>query len=77
MSSLRPAACAALASFVSLVALACGGASSSGIDPTGSAAAPDGGGGAGQDGQVATYTLDDVCERTAPRICAPIRRACS
>lgn len=68
MSSIR--SCAAFVS-VPLLVLACGGASSSTIDPLG--ASPDGG--AAQDAAATTYTLDDVCERTAARTCA-LRKPC-
>lgn len=47
---------------------ACSGSSSSGVG--GGADGGDGG-----DGSAATYTLDDVCERTAPQICA-MRKSC-
>lgn len=51
--------------------LGCGGSSSSAIgDPTGGD-----GGTTAEGGSAATYTLDDVCERTAPKVCA-VRKPC-
>lgn len=60
-----------------VVASACGGSSSSSIlDP----AAADGGGGGGEGGATdggtgAAYTLDNVCDRTAPLLCN-LRKSC-
>ncbi len=57
-----------------LVAVACGGSSSS-VEAANSA--PDGGtsDGGPDGGSTSTYTLDDVCEKTAPKTCA-LRKPC-
>lgn len=57
------------------VTAACGGATSSGID--GPSSTPDGGssGILADASGGAAYTLDDVCEKTAPRTCA-LRKPC-
>ena len=57
--------------------LACGGSSSSSIaDPaTGDGGTGDGAAGDGGTSGGTTYTLDNVCELTAPKICA-LRKPC-
>lgn len=56
--------------------VACGGSSASGIaGPSSDAGAAGDGGGTGTGTGAAAYTLDDVCERTAPKICE-LRKGC-
>jgi hypothetical protein len=58
------------------VVLACGGSSSSNIaDPPSTDGGADGSSGSSSGGNGGPYTLDDVCDRTAPKICE-LRKPC-
>ena len=61
-----------LASLALALAVACGGTESSSVGPAADAAIEGGDLGEGGAGEAGSgYTLDNVCEKIAPKVCAP------